>query len=1128
MLHRSALEDDAGPFHSRSPSGSKPSPRADSRSSRSASRVRIGGFDTPGFGVSQTVNLVPDGLRSSSPIKEGLGSLNRWSQSTTSSRSPSESADHHQHQRATSKATIGHSPRNTGTELNELPELNVPELRASEMFSQDSSHLDLSFTASSHVFQNSAQNDPYDYEATHTYSHDFNAARASEGASSTEGDMDIDSQQHGLTQKTMLSKALQKANTAVLLDNAANFEGAMEAYTDACQLLQLVMLRSNGGDEEKLKLQEIRDTYMIRITELERMEYPLVQDEGKALPERPLSQESYDDLFHLSHDDPDRDSQYSSTHSSVGLHTTIEDAKVLAPAAIPPRRQSLRPSSFEDQTRAALGLPRTIQSDRSTPVNDINHRKQSLDTTVEDNNETTSWLDTIDESGASSPSSANSKGSSVYMRRRLSRQLNVDIESKTDAAPNAAYDDDLAPVHEYREEDEDDDVVANAHRNIELAKRRVREAELEAEVAMNRGRQMRRLQAQNMLEYSEHHPDPDYLDEEAEEEERILEEMTQGFVMDDFEFDIQSKSALPRESDSSNISGRTWESSGTGAGTTLSTLTEDEDILPPDQRIERNTLIPSSPPSAALPPLPASSDFPGLPAKRISVTTFPPPASDPPPVPSVRERRISTKLSRQTTQELKIETNTSHPRADSNISDPESFTIPPTSRLPPPLPKYEAPSSPEAARASAPGLRPQLSLSPSQRNLSIGSISEQILAKAPTNEDDEAGGPPLPRVMSKVLSAPDGLNKSGTKPFRSRNVSVPNPEMPPVSPITPWSTLFPTMDAAMASMTGIPPLPTPTVASFSQNGLPTSGLNLFDCNIHSPTDLGSGNASVANAPNPLEPCPESFLLRPFWLMRCLYQTVAHPHGGYLSAKLFIPRDVWRVKNVKLKAVEDKVSNCDLLTAALLKLAQVDTYDADAVLEEMQSLEGVLDQVQTTLSKKLGSDVGVQTAMPLFRPNNPPDDPSHPEPPPSRVSGSSNKFTSWKRLRNKTSGISTPTPTSSVRESNKDMLTLSSLPMTSVHIPQTKRAVTQIEFSGPNAHYMGALARLFDAAQVIDQIAQQVEDPGLRLSSQTHVGLELSTRHAAEFFGFYVCRFALADITLMLDKFIKRGSEWVLV
>jgi hypothetical protein len=63
--------------------------------------------------------------------------------------------------------------------------------------------------------------------------------------------------------------------------------------------------------------------------------------------------------------------------------------------------------------------------------------------------------------------------------------------------------------------------------------------------------------------------------------------------------------------------------------------------------------------------------------------------------------------------------------------------------------------------------------------------------------------------------------------------------------------------------------------------------------------------------------------------------------------------------------------------------------------------------------------------------------------------------------------------------------------------------------------------------ITDQIARQVEDPGLKYSSKTHVGLELSTRNAAEFFGFYVCRFALNDVGLMLDKFIKRGSEWVL-
>ena len=53
------------------------------------------------------------------------------------------------------------------------------------------------------------------------------------------------------SQKAMLSKALQKANHAVLLDNAQNFEGAMTAYGDACALLQQVMVRSSGPDDRK-------------------------------------------------------------------------------------------------------------------------------------------------------------------------------------------------------------------------------------------------------------------------------------------------------------------------------------------------------------------------------------------------------------------------------------------------------------------------------------------------------------------------------------------------------------------------------------------------------------------------------------------------------------------------------------------------------------------------------------------------------------------------------------------------------------------------------------------------------------------------------------------------------------
>jgi hypothetical protein len=62
----------------------------------------------------------------------------------------------------------------------------------------------------------------------------------------------------------------------------------------------------------------------------------------------------------------------------------------------------------------------------------------------------------------------------------------------------------------------------------------------------------------------------------------------------------------------------------------------------------------------------------------------------------------------------------------------------------------------------------------------------------------------------------------------------------------------------------------------------------------------------------------------------------------------------------------------------------------------------------------------------------------------------------------------------------------------------------------------------------DQIARQTEDPGLKKSSPVYFGLELSIKHASEFFGLFVCRWVLADIGMLLDKFVKRSTEWVLL
>ena len=99
-----------------------------------------------------------------------------------------------------------------------------------------------------------------DWRAGHSrgYGPDGGSGNTESGTSisSTESDREPIQQRRSPAQKTMLSQALAKANSAVLLDNAQDSEAAVEAYQDACRLLRQVMLRSSG-DEDRKKLQAI-------------------------------------------------------------------------------------------------------------------------------------------------------------------------------------------------------------------------------------------------------------------------------------------------------------------------------------------------------------------------------------------------------------------------------------------------------------------------------------------------------------------------------------------------------------------------------------------------------------------------------------------------------------------------------------------------------------------------------------------------------------------------------------------------------------------------------------------------------------------------------------------------------
>jgi MIT (microtubule interacting and transport) domain len=976
--------------------------------------------------------------------------------------------------------------------------------------------------------------------------------------SSTRSNQSRNRRHRSPTQKSMLSKALAMANTAVLLDNAQNFEGAIEAYTEACDLLQQVMVRSTDLDDRK-KLSAIQTTYLNRIFELRDMDDHAAHQTEKELPEMPFDEETRDVTYYeespimasdhsrtvnglsipprlesmlpstLEGGDVDASSRYRTDHSSLAPSWTKHRPTSIETGLIPVRSEFM-PPPLSPRRPASPHTPQTLESEGTdTPVAEFQPKLQH---TRDASTESTSWLDTIDES----TSSTSSRLSSLDFGHGISINLVDEIEAEFDAALNAAVD-----AAYLDDQNSDNDIQGQAPleepRFENYLERRT------DNVPQHNPEDITQFVSASTLN-EQHRSTGSFLDD-AEEEERLLDEMTKGFVFDDFNFDKRSKSALPRQSDSSGFSGRTWgswaASTSQASGTTLGTLAETTEMMLKQK------------PTPAL-PLPESA----LPIPPISVTDLgipPEPVMPPPPKPAsrtpslerpsgpgVRDRRLSG----QNAKQLKIETNRRSAGSQSSRSHAQAVPL-------------QIPEVTAAIASQGPADPPSTStlftspLTPLTSIHSEDSItSESPATSALTNGDsqgsiDESGivpGSPA-RPLGKMMPPPATVIRKNmsSSSLKMRNLSVVTMEMAE-SPITPISASF-----TPEERKGLPgansAIPTSTENTIIVSGQSNGGLYLFDDHIGTPDTPGTPrtpNNLRTNVPATLEHCPELFLLRPFWLMRCLYQCIAHPRGGYITTKLFLPRDIWRVKNVKLKAIDEKISQCDLLTAALLKIEKVDNLDAGAVLQELQSFENVMEQVRSLLQKKLGGDVGLSGSSSLFKGS-----PSTELPPEALDSKSSNTTnsaaksfaSSWRKLRSKssTAAINTSNSTAAPKDSGVGSgFSMSSLPMTSSSGPISSRhairrvSPTSINLTGmgPNANYMSSIAHLFDAVQVIDQIARQVEDPGLKRSSPAHVGLELSVRNAAEFFAFYILRFVLSDVGVLLDKYVKRGSEWVLI
>ncbi|GAA5909617.1 hypothetical protein JCM8208_007202 [Rhodotorula glutinis] len=485
-------------------------------------------------------------------------------------------------------------------------------------------------------------------------------------------------------------------------------------------------------------------------------------------------------------------------------------------------------------------------------------------------------------------------------------------------------------------------------------------------------------------------------------------------------------------------------------------------------------------------------------------------------------------------------------RAPSSEAD-RSFAFPPPTPVDAPAPRpvlksvSSASSLPGRLRAlSQPGSKrpklPSFDGGPSRPPL------PPLLATGP-------GPAPTPRAVSASHAPSASLSSSSTAPAGTlaRKASAPTPTSltapgqlgapngGPLGRSNSSSSVASTASRLSGRASGVPGSPSDTPATSTFPSSLSSGYSHPSPHL---TGVGVGPSAgvylskgLPSPPQPGAPSSREATLalpavrRPFHLMRLVAATIATSEngvgggtsggGGYLSERLFVPAHVWTTSaGTKLVAIETKVRMLDLLTSGLdaldragrgMLLVPVGSSSAAAAAreeaarfaKELESFEGLAEGIQSTLAKKLGVGVigvtggGIAGGAPPVREKD------------SKQGrkGSTASFSAW---------------------SSKLSMSLNRVVANGVSLDS-------------QATYVDAIAKVFRQAQSLDRhfalvFPAATDSPAdsayALLPAADRHRLERHLRKSSEFFANVICRFVLRDTGILLDKYVKRGGAWL--
>ncbi|TFY60749.1 hypothetical protein EVJ58_g4940 [Rhodofomes roseus] len=228
------------------------------------------------------------------------------------------------------------------------------------------------------------------------------------------------------------------------------------------------------------------------------------------------------------------------------------------------------------------------------------------------------------------------------------------------------------------------------------------------------------------------------------------------------------------------------------------------------------------------------------------------------------------------------------------------------------------------------------------------------------------------------------------------------------------------------------------------------------------------------------------------MMTLLRQTMTSKTGGYITRRLHVPQEVWSQGGAKLTNIPEKIRVVEVLCSALeelqhwsveyfgagsvssgmvLGIGSIGRREGEAWSTKMEEFANVCDGVVGSFGKKLGVGEGF-------------------------VMKKSSGVTSWggkltRQFDKFTNGKNLDSP----------------------------------------ASYVQGLSKLFQIVQILDEHTKAATSaPPAPLYAGFPIdirqGLEFKLRHSSEFFAKVVLTFVIGDMSLLLDKYVKKCEKWL--